>query len=95
MSDDVLRLSKSGHSLRIGWGDEKRIVATCPGASTAQIPDPQVFQQWLEDADRLVAGWNELTAARERADKLEAELAECRKIVDEQANDAGLWFIEH
>lgn len=80
-----LRLSKSGYSLRVGWGDEKRIVATCPGTSQTQHADPEIFQQWMLDAERLCNGWNRdnsasatdsaTAAVMERAEKAEAELA--------------------
>ncbi len=56
---DTLRISKSGFSLRVGWGDEKRIVAVAPGSpETYYRGDQKVTEQWMADAERLCAGWN-------------------------------------
>lgn len=52
----ALRLSKSGYSLKVGWGDEKRIVASSPRLLHEMPPAAQ--QQWLDDAERLCNGWN-------------------------------------
>lgn len=55
---DYLRLSKSGYTLRVGWGDEKRIVAASPRQLHEMSAEAQ--RQWLEDADRLCDGWNRI-----------------------------------
>lgn len=49
--EDVLRISKSGYSIKIGW-KEKRIIACAPNNLCTE--------QWLEDAQRLCDGWNKL-----------------------------------
>jgi len=52
--DNKLRVSMSGCSLKVGWGDNKRMVAKYPG----DMSNHKQFNQWLEDCDRLMAGWN-------------------------------------
>lgn len=69
---DFLRISKSGYSLRVGWGDDKRIVARSPEHDTT-------LQQWLIDAERLCDGWNRVhppSGDRNRViDKLKKDLS--------------------
>ena len=58
-AEDLLRISKSGCSVKVGWSDEKRIVAKCP----CEIGDAEGFKQWMIDAERLCDGWNRRAAA--------------------------------
>jgi hypothetical protein len=53
-SEDYLRISKSGYSVKVGWNNEKRIIAKCP----YEIGDMAQFRQWMIDAERLCDGWN-------------------------------------
>ena len=57
--DDYLRISKSGYSVKVGWGDDKRIVAASP-KPLHELPSAQQ-RQWLDDAARLCDGWNRTT----------------------------------
>jgi hypothetical protein len=54
-SEDTLRISKSGYSLKLGWTD-KRIVA--------EAPKNECTPQWLYDAQRLCDGWNRTKQAQ-------------------------------
>ena len=45
------RVSMSGHSIKTGWGDEKKIIASYPGK--AQPLDSEKFQEWLENAEHI------------------------------------------
>lgn len=45
------RISKSGFTIRTGWGDEKKLIAAYPG-SASPLDGPR-FTQWLEDAQRI------------------------------------------
>lgn len=51
------RLSKSGYSIKTGWGDETRIVASyhCPHETPF---DRDRFAQWLEDAQEMCDAYN-------------------------------------
>jgi hypothetical protein len=72
--EDWLRISKSGCSLKLGW-HEKRIVASVPNGLVSNCND-----QWLEDAQRLCDGWNELAT-------LKAENASLRQQLTKPADD--------
>lgn len=50
------RVSMSGFSIKTGWGVEKRIVALYPGK--LHPVDVKVFQQWLDDAERICELYN-------------------------------------
>lgn len=50
------RISKSGFSIKTGWGDNKRIIAAYPGLPTAK--DTDRFQQWLDDAEMICDLYN-------------------------------------
>lgn len=54
--EDYLRLSKSGYTLRVGWGDNMRFVAASPKPLHELSSEQQ--KQWLDDASRLCDGWN-------------------------------------
>lgn len=45
------RISKSGFTIRTGWGDEKTMIAAYPGAASP-IDGPR-FNKWLDDAQRI------------------------------------------
>ena len=45
------RLSRSGFSIRTGWGDEKITIASYPGA--VKNLDPNEYQGWLENAEHI------------------------------------------
>jgi len=45
------RISMSGYSIKTGWGDEKRIVASYPGKTNPL--DQDAYQQWIIDAERI------------------------------------------
>jgi hypothetical protein len=57
--EDYLRLSKSGYTLRVGWGDSMRFVAASPKPLHELSSEQQ--KQWLDDAQRLCDGWNRAT----------------------------------
>lgn len=52
--ENLLRLSKSGCSVKCG----DRIIAKCPVWPAPGPIDAKDFEQWLEDADKLIRGWN-------------------------------------
>lgn len=60
-SDEFLRLSKSGYTLRVGWGDKMRIVAASP-KPLHELPSDQQ-KQWIEDAFKLCDAWNAMPIA--------------------------------
>lgn len=70
--ENVLRLSKSGCSLKVGWS-EKRIVASLPGNDIKNCN-----QQWIDDAERLCDGWNKLPKANEEIATLRQELEQAQ-----------------
>lgn len=45
------RISMSGFSIKTGWGDEKKIIASYPGKT--QPIDYDKFQEWLENAEHI------------------------------------------
>ena len=45
------RLSRSGFSIKTGWGDEKKIIAKYPGE--APPLDEKQFQEWMNNAERI------------------------------------------
>lgn len=51
------RLSRSGYSIKTGWGDETRIVASyhCPHETPF---DSARFQKWIEDAEAMCDAYN-------------------------------------
>lgn len=72
-SDDCLRISKSGCSLKVGWQD-KRIVASVPHGLVGNCNE-----QWLEDAQRLCDGWN-------RANPINTELQQSHERLEKALN---------
>ena len=44
------RISKSGFSIKTGWGDEKKIIAKCPVDSFHVLGWEKIYSQWLKDA---------------------------------------------
>lgn len=45
------RVSKSGYSIKTGWATGARMVAAYAGRETPL--DPEKFQLWLDDAERI------------------------------------------
>lgn len=45
------RLSKSGFSIKTGWADEKKIIASYPGAGSPL--NGKQFQEWIDNANRI------------------------------------------
>jgi hypothetical protein len=74
--EDWLRISKSGCSIKLGW-HEKRIVASVPNNVMANCTE-----KWLDDAQRLCDGWNELPVAKAKIAQLEAAHASQQAKID-------------
>lgn len=53
-----IRLSKSGYSIKSGWSEEKRIIAICPHSYEDICKQPELFKQWMEDAEKLIDAYN-------------------------------------
>lgn len=45
------RVSKSGFSIKTGWGDEKKIIAKYPG-DPYKVDGP-LFSEWLDNAEKI------------------------------------------
>lgn len=45
------RVSKSGFSIKTGWADEKKIIASYPGVVSPL--DSERFNEWLDNAERI------------------------------------------
>jgi len=45
------RLSRSGFSIRTGWGDEKIMIASYSGSATKL--DAAEYQSWLDNAEHI------------------------------------------
>jgi hypothetical protein len=83
-SEDYLRISKSGYSVKVGWNNEKRIIAKCP----YEVGDMKGFGQWMLDAERLCDGWNRQSpsfhqAAASMKQKCLDELADIKQAFNE------------
>lgn len=93
--NDCLRISKSGYSLRVGWGDDKRIVAVAPGSQEQFYrADQQVTEQWLEDAERLCDGWNR-AAPVTKADTVPVPREPTWQMCDAGVLAAGRGYMDH
>jgi hypothetical protein len=58
-----LRLSMSGYSIRAGWGDEKKILATAPRAALTADANGANLNEWINNAEfwcALVNAWPQL-----------------------------------
>ena len=51
------RLSRSGYSIKTGWGDETRIVAHYHNPYESPM-DRERFQRWLDDAQAMCDAYN-------------------------------------
>jgi len=49
------RLSRSGYSIRTGWGDEKNIIALAPAGTEKS---PEKYKNWLENAEIICRLYN-------------------------------------
>lgn len=56
------RISKSGYSIKTGWGDETRIVASYHNPFETPM-DAKRFNQWLDDAQTMCDAYNALLAS--------------------------------
>lgn len=50
------RLSKSGFSIKTGWGEDKKIIAKYPGS--IQPINSVDFQTWLDNAEKICDLYN-------------------------------------
>lgn len=50
------RVSKSGFTIRTGWGDEKKLIAQYPGLVSPL--DAKQFTEWLKNAERICELYN-------------------------------------
>jgi hypothetical protein len=82
--EDYLRLSKSGYTLRVGWGDSMRFVAASPKPLHELSSEQQ--KQWLDDAERLCDGWNRATPPQANA-LVAAAYRKAAEIVLKQASE--------
>jgi hypothetical protein len=60
-----VRLSKSGYSLRTGWGDDKKIIATAPRAILSSDANAIDVNQWIQNAELWAALHNHADALLE------------------------------
>ena len=58
VTENEIRLSKSGFSIKSGWGEGKRIIAKCPHSYEEIQKNPKLFEQWINDAEKLVSAYN-------------------------------------
>ena len=71
------RISKSGYSIKTGWGDEKKIIAQCP----AKPGDMEGYKSWLANAETIVDLYN-AEINRYENDHLADNLAQDIRTVD-------------
>jgi len=55
--DRKWRISKSGYSIKTGWGDSSRIVMAYHAPLESPL-DAVRFQQWIDDAEKVCELYN-------------------------------------
>jgi len=62
--NEAWRVSKSGYSIKQGWGDACFIVAKFPGDPLT--PPREEFNRWLDNAEAICKAHNHAAIAKER-----------------------------
>lgn len=52
------RVSKSGFEIRVGWSDDKRVIAKYPGIAAGPDFNGKQFTEWLENAETICSLYN-------------------------------------
>ncbi len=81
------RVSRSGYSIKTGWGDDKRIVASYHNPNSPF--DQKRFEQWLEDAERICDLHNTTLSGRVIEDADDALLGTKKQPTPRQGNEHG------
>ena len=64
------RISKSGFSIRTGWGNEKILICKYAGPSMGEKNFDTDFQKWVDNAEQIVDLYNTALPALNPPDSL-------------------------